>query len=210
MTDRYLFSEVLQFGRILGQLIICIKLHLLSREGVSIEQKLPHELHPVSGPEITIGIEGMLEFFDLSNGPTCTVSHQLSQLHQLRYLIYIRLRNNRHGQTWSDSHVIKNRFKSLQKSPDGLSDDRLYWQNQSFRDELQQFINQWFPTTFLEAPGPNTAHFASLLCLTHPIQVLESLLMSWWSESGVFDWGDMENMQCCGASGNMVGNHRSK
>ncbi len=136
MTDRYLFSEVLQFGRILGQLIICIKLHLLSR-GVSIEQKLPHELHPVSGPEITIGIEGMLEFFDLSNGPTCTVSHQLSQLHQLRYLIYIRLRNNRHGQTWSDSHVIKNRFKSLQKSPDGLSDDRLYWQNQSFRDELQ-------------------------------------------------------------------------
>ncbi len=34
---------------------------------------------------------------------------------------------------------------------------------------------------------PNTAHFASLLCLTHPIQVLESLLMSWWSESGVFD-----------------------
>ncbi len=137
MTDRYLFSEVLQFGRILGQLIICIKLHLLSREGVSIEQKLPHELHPVSGPEITIGIEGMLEFFDLSNGPTCTVSHQLSQLHQLRYLIYIRLRNNRHGQTWSDSHVIKNRFKYLQKSPDGLSDDRLYWQNQSFPDELQ-------------------------------------------------------------------------
>ncbi len=34
---------------------------------------------------------------------------------------------------------------------------------------------------------PNTAHFASLLCLTHPFQVLESLQMSWWSKSGVFD-----------------------
>lgn len=80
MTDRYLLSEVLQFGWILGQLVICIKLRLLCREGVSIEQKLPHKLHPVSSPEVTIGIKGMLEFFDLSNGPTCTISHQLSQL----------------------------------------------------------------------------------------------------------------------------------
>ncbi len=37
-------------------------------------------------------------------------------------------------------------------------------------------IEQWFPTTFLEAP--NTAHFASHLCLTPPIEALASLLMS--------------------------------
>ncbi len=38
-------------------------------------------------------------------------------------------------------------------------------------------IRQWFPTTFLEAP--NTARFSSHLCLTPPIQALESLLMIW-------------------------------
>ncbi len=52
---------------------------------------------------------------------------------------------------------------------------------------------------------PNTAHFACLLCLTHPFQVLELLLMSWWVESGVIDKGDMQNVQCWGGSRNEFG-----
>ncbi len=61
-------------------------------------------------------------------------------------------------------------------------------------------------------PGasPNAAHFACLLCLTHPVQVLELLLMSWWTESGVIDKGDMQNVQYWGGSRNEFGNHWSK
>ncbi len=54
---------------------------------------------------------------------------------------------------------------------------------------------------------PNTAHFACLLCLTHPFQVLKLLLMSWWVESGVIEKkGDMQNVQCWGGSRNEFGN----
>ncbi len=49
---------------------------------------------------------------------------------------------------------------------------------------------------------PNTAHFACLLCLTHPFQVLELLLMSSLVESGVINKGDMQNMQCWECSRN--------
>ncbi len=52
---------------------------------------------------------------------------------------------------------------------------------------------------------PNTAHFACLLCLTHPFQLLELLLMSWWVESGVIDKGDMQMCSVGEAPGTSLG-----
>ncbi len=43
------------------------------------------------------------------------------------------------------------------------------------------------------------AHFVCLPCQTHLIQALQSLLTSWWVESGVSDKGDIQNVQGRGA-----------
>ncbi len=51
----------------------------------------------------------------------------------------------------------------------------------------------------LSCKHPCSAHFVCLPCQTHPIQVLQSLLTSWWVESGVSDKGDIRNVQGRGA-----------
>ncbi len=56
---------------------------------------------------------------------------------------------------------------------------------------------------------PSPACFVWLPYQTHLIQVLWSLWMSWWVESGVFDEGDIQNMHGWGAR-NLAGNHWSR
>ncbi len=58
-------------------------------------------------------------------------------------------------------------------------------------------LNQWFSN--LSYKHPCSAHFVCLPCQTHLIQVLQSLLTSWWVESGVSDKGDIQNVQGRGA-----------
>ncbi len=57
---------------------------------------------------------------------------------------------------------------------------------------------QCFPNRSWRTPSP--AHFVSLPYQTHPNHVLQSLLMSWWVESGVLDKGDTQNVQGYGSS----------
>ncbi len=58
-------------------------------------------------------------------------------------------------------------------------------------------LGQWFSNLSYKHPCP--AHFVCLPFQTHPVQVLQSLLMSWWVESGVSDKGDIQNVQGRGA-----------
>ncbi len=54
------------------------------------------------------------------------------------------------------------------------------------------YLDQWFSN--LSWGPPATTYFVSLSYMTHPVQVLPILLMSWWIESGVLNEGDIQNM----------------
>lgn len=59
------------------------------------------------------------------------------------------------------------------------------------------------------SPGSGLAPTVHILCLSylkHPFQVLESLPMSWWVDPGVFNQGNIQNVQGCGTPGQGLGN----
>ncbi len=60
-------------------------------------------------------------------------------------------------------------------------------------EPLNIIVDQCFPNLSWKTPCP--AHFVCLPNQTHPIQFLQSLLMSWWVESGVLDKGDIQKVQ---------------
>ncbi len=62
----------------------------------------------------------------------------------------------------------------------------------------QFYLKQCFPNLSWRTPSP--AHFECLPYLTHLFHVLQSLLTSWWVESGVLDKGDIQNVQGRGSS----------
>ncbi len=64
--------------------------------------------------------------------------------------------------------------------------------------------DQWFPT-MLQQPTQYCPCCISPWSDT-PVSGLGVSIISWWSESDVFDEGDMENMQCWRDSRNVVGN----
>ncbi len=70
-----------------------------------------------------------------------------------------------------------------------LNDRMLYLTLSTLLDALEQ----WFSNLSYKNPCP--AHFVCLPCQTHPIRVLQSLLTSWWVESGVSDKGDIQNVR---------------
>ncbi len=55
-----------------------------------------------------------------------------------------------------------------------------------------------FPNLSWRPPCP--AHFVYIPYQTHPMHVLQSLLTSWWVESGVLDKSDIQNAQGRGPS----------
>ncbi len=59
--------------------------------------------------------------------------------------------------------------------------------------DLHIYLMQCFPNLSWRTPSP--AHFVCVPYQTHPIHVLQSLLTSWWVESGVLDKGDIQNVQ---------------
>ncbi len=59
-------------------------------------------------------------------------------------------------------------------------------------------LKQCFPNLSWRTPSP--AHFVCFPYLTHLIHVLQSLLTSWWVESGVLEKGDIQNVQGYGSS----------
>ncbi len=62
-------------------------------------------------------------------------------------------------------------------------------------------LKQWFS---------NLSCTFCLPCQTHPVQVLQSLLTSWWVEWGVSDEGDIQNVQTAGCLQARFENHCSK
>ncbi len=68
-------------------------------------------------------------------------------------------------------------------------------------------LEQLFPTTFLD---PQHCIFPCHLNQTHLIQIIISLVETPRPEMGVPDKGEMQNVQCCRASMNVVGNHWPK
>ncbi len=65
-------------------------------------------------------------------------------------------------------------------------------------EEFTKPLDQCFPNLSWRTPWP--AHFVCLPNQTHPIHVLQSLLTSWWVDSGVLDKGDIQKVQGRGAS----------
>ncbi len=70
-------------------------------------------------------------------------------------------------------------------------------------------LGQWFSNQSCEHPQHCT-FCRSLISDTPIFQVLLSLLMSWWVESGVIYEGDTENVQCWGCSQDWFENHCSR
>ncbi len=111
----------------------------------------------------------------------------LLKIHQFDIKFNIKKRQNQtdiKNLTWNRSDVnwMSNILAYVYIKPISVWDNNLFSPNYHWKYIIDLF--QCFPATFLEPP--NIAHFASLLCLTHPFQVVKSLLMSWWLES-VFD-----------------------
>ncbi len=68
----------------------------------------------------------------------------------------------------------------------------LYSKKTTTKNRRSSILTQWFPN--LSWGPPATTHFVCLPHRPHPFQVLQTLLMSWWVESGVLNEGDIQNM----------------
>ncbi len=62
----------------------------------------------------------------------------------------------------------------------------------SDKNQLIICVDQWFSN--LSWGPPASTHFVCLPHRPRPFQVLQTLLMSWWVESGVLNEGDIQNM----------------